>query len=42
MAYYNMFDMMGYGTGFFGWIYMILGLVVLILLIMWLAKQLQK
>jgi uncharacterized membrane protein len=32
----------GYGMGFFGWIIPLLGIAVLILLIIWLIKQIQK
>jgi uncharacterized membrane protein len=38
----GMTGMMGSGFWFFGWIFMILVTVALVLLIMWLIKQLQK
>lgn len=32
----------GWGMGFFGWIFMILVIVALVLFIIWLAKQIQE
>lgn len=34
--------MSGFGMGFFGWIFMILVIVALVLFIVWLIKQMQK
>lgn len=42
---YGMAGMMGYGFGsmwLFGWLFMVLIIVALVLLIMWLIKQLQN
>lgn len=38
----GMVGMMGTGFWFFGWIFMVLIIIALVLLIAWLIKQLQK